>query len=346
MNILVIYQFCSFGGVERVLLNRAKTFQKNNLKVNISVGYLHDYGALQSFQTYIQSHKLDDYLSAFLITEKPVSNLDEYDLVLNIDTPQFFENTLHVKNMNVECHTPYVENRQYLRTLPKNVHGVIVPSEAFKSLLLREFPNLPPVYVLPNPVSEDFFDIPISENDRIYAKRPLAYLARLDKLKNFTEAGRIFELFAVNEDVMFAIVGSGAETVDMVCDLERKKILDKTFLRDKIDFDAIPAFVGMIKNHRGVFISPSMGESFGLSAAEFMSAGVPVLLSDIPAHRELVNGDKRFIYPLGDIALAKEKIVDLLNNWEDASKFMESYSQKFRGVSFVDAWKTYTDSQR
>ncbi len=346
MDILIIYQFCSFGGVERVVLNRARAFEKYAQDVRISVGYLQDLGALKSFQAYIQANKLDDRLSAFLVDPASLPDLSRYDFVLNIDTPQIFDAAHHTANMVMECHTPYIENRQYLKNLPQNIHNIIVPSEAFKSLIVSEFPQLPPVFVLPNPVSQEFFNLPLAEGDRIFNKRPLAYLARLDKLKNFTEAARIFELFAENEDVMFAVAGSGAEDPNLIGEYEAKKLLGKTFLRDRIDFDSVPAYVRMIKNHRGVFISPSSGESFGLSAAEFISAGVPVLLSDIPPHRELVNDDERFVYPLGNIASARDKIIRILDHWEDDSADIEAYGRKFDGTSFIRAWRDFVAAQK
>lgn len=347
MKILIIYQFCTFGGVERAILNRARTFKKHGQDVRISVGYLHDYGALQSFQGYIQANKLDDCLSAFLVQNQAMPDLAHYDLVFNIDTPQVFRRTLHAGNLFVECHTPTFKNRQYLKTLPPNIRGIIVPSTAFKSILLSEFRSLPPIFVIPNPVTEDFFDIAASTMHTIYPADILAYLARVDdELKNFTETASIFELFAGDQNTMFAVIGRGVEDARLLSSLENKKIIGKMFLRDQIGFDAAPDFVRMVKDHRGVFISSSKGESFGLSAAEFMSAGVPVLLSDIGPHRELVNGDENFLYPLGDIYAAKDKIIRIRNEWNDASRRVRFYGQKFRGDSFIAAWQAFLDSQR
>lgn len=345
MDILIIYQYCGFAGVERAILNRALSFRKYHEDVRISVGYLHDTGALKSYQAYISAHQLEDYISVFLLTDRSLRNFDRYDYVFNIDTPQILESTRRVRNMVIECHTPYIENRQYLRTLPNNIRKIIVPSHSFKTLLLREFPNLPPIFVLPNPVSEGFYTIPLLATDTIYAKRPVAFIARLDELKNFSEAARIFQLFATDEKVMFAVVGRGAKETHLIKNLQNRKILGKTFLRDSIDFDTVPAFIGMIRHHQGIFISPSKGESFGLSAAEFISAGVPVLLSDIAPHRELVEDDERFLYPLGDLVLAKRRITNLLEGWQHYSKIMESYGEKFKGDAFISAWRVIVDSQ-
>ncbi|HUE99535.1 MAG TPA: hypothetical protein VMN99_09785, partial [Anaerolineales bacterium] len=266
MNILIIYQFCTFGGVERAVLNRARTFRKHHQNVNISVGYLRDHGALHSFQTYIHTNELDDHLSAFLLREEAMPDLAQYDFVFIIDTPQLFKHTLHAGNVFIECHTPTFKNRQYLERLPENIRGILVPSHAFKSILQEEFQGLPLIFVLPNPVAEEFFEIPAPVNDRIYSAAPLAYFARVDdELKNFPETASIFELFAADENIMFAVIGRGVGDAHLLCSLENKKILGKTFLRDQIGFDAAPAFARMIKDHRGLFLSSSKGESFGLS---------------------------------------------------------------------------------
>jgi glycosyltransferase involved in cell wall biosynthesis len=346
MDVLIVYQFCTFGGVERAVLNRAKAFRKHHQNVHISVGYLQDYGALQSFQAYIHANKLDDCLSAFLIAEDSLSIPDKYDFVLNIDTPQIFERTLHARNVFVECHTPYVQNRQYLKTLPRNIRGILVPSESFRTLVASEFPNLPPIFVLPNPVSEEFFETQSSGGTEFFPRRPITYFARLDDLKNFSEAARIFGKLADTEEVMFIVIGKGADEKILIHSLERKGLIEKTLLRDRIDFEMAPALVNLINRHRGIFLSPSKGESFGLSAAEFISGGVPVLLSDIPAHKELVDSDEKFLYHLGNLASARTKMLNLLQDWENMSELVRKYANKFREDAFLKAWQKFTAYQK
>jgi glycosyltransferase involved in cell wall biosynthesis len=342
MEVLVIYQFCGFGGVERVLLNRAKAFKKHGQDVHISVCYQYDHGALRSFQEHIRQNSLSGQLSAFLIDKTTFSELDKYHLVLNIDTPQLLEETRAAKNLFVECHTPYVQNRQYLKELPGNVQGILVPSLAFKNILMGEFENLPSIIVLHNPVSEEFFSIPVDKNT-IYPMQPLAYLARLDELKNYAEALDIFEKFSKDEKVMFAIVGKTISLTPhrLLTLLRRKNIVGKTFVRNEIEFSAVPDFIRLVKSHRGVFVSPSLGESFGLSVAEFMSAGVPVLLSDISVHRDLVNADERFLYQSGDTSSAKDKITDILVDWESASAQIAAHAGKFSAETFLSSWREF-----
>jgi glycosyltransferase involved in cell wall biosynthesis len=345
MDVLMVYQFCTFGGVERAILNRVQKFRQHGLDIKVSVGYLQEDEALGSFKDYIRAHGLDDNLTAFILPQGAVFDWDGYDLVNIIDTPQVFDRIAGAKNVFIECHTAYIQNRQYLKNLPANIRGILVPSDPFRTQLMKEFPGLPPIYVIPNPVSDEFYADTPEEDLHVFTRHPLAYFARLDDLKNFAEAVAIFESLVTEEDVMYFIVGYGSDDRSLVNSLLEKKLLDRSVLRGRIRFNEAPYLTRLVKGHRGIFLSPSRGESFGLSAAEFISAGVPVLLSNIPAHRELVEGDDRFLYELGDITTAREKLLAIWMDWDALSKVVASFGAKFRGDSFYKAWMSFMASQ-
>jgi len=60
-------------------------------------------------------------------------------------------------------------------------------------------------------------------------------------------------------------------------------------------------------------ISPSRAEGFGLSAVEAAACEVPVVLSDIPAHRETL-GDTALLFPAGDQAALRDHLERLLGD--------------------------------
>jgi glycosyltransferase involved in cell wall biosynthesis len=53
-------------------------------------------------------------------------------------------------------------------------------------------------------------------------------------------------------------------------------------------------------------VAPSRFEGFGLTPLEGLAMGLPVIASDIPSHREFVDGAVRFFPPDDDAALARE----------------------------------------
>jgi hypothetical protein len=206
-------------------------------------------------------------------------------------------------------------------------------------LLISEFPHLPEVIVWSNPVSNDFFESFQIKN--CFQKRPIIFLSRMDSLKNYSETMDIFEAISDREDIFFIMIGAGISLQEKTKLLEQKKLLGRTLLRESISFADVPKLTGLVHQNKGIFISSSKGESFGLSAAEFICKGVPVLLSSIPAHASLVEQDEKFLYALGNIESAKGKLNYLLDNWDLMNKTIMLYRDKFRYSSFIDNWTLF-----
>ena len=339
MDVLVIYQFCTFGGVERLLLNRASAFKKHHLNVVIHIGYLSDNGALNSFKNYIFKNHLQEIIKPFLISKISTINNSHFDLTLLIDTPKIVDRLSSSHNLFIECHTPYVENRQYLSNLPDTIRGVIVPSVAFKTIIQEEYPNLKLPIVIPNPIPEEFYIQDI--NSTHFLKRPLVYVARLDEIKNFSEAVEIFDLIKIRTDIIFIVIGEGSTEENIFSRFRRLGLIENSILRDTIEFSQVSRLIGMVRKSNVIFISPSKGESFGLSAAEFICGGVPVLLTSIPAHRSLVDDNEQFLYEPGDISSAKMKIEYTLENWVGMSNKILKLGEKFRDNHFIDSWNNF-----
>lgn len=342
MDVLIIYQYCTFGGVERLILNRALALKKHGFNFVIHAGYLSDSGALKSFNHYILKNNLQNNVIPFLIPNNLHFTKTDFDMVFVIDSPQVLDALSIFKNVFIECHTPYIENRQYLKDIPDWVKGVIVPSEAFRNIIFEEFPNIHTIIVLPNPVPDEFHHL--SNEHTALTKKPITYLARLDSLKNIDEAIRVFNLLKQRNDVMQIIIGEGSTDGNMISILKKFDLLKNTILRDRIIFEQVPRLINMVKNAKGIFLSPSKGESFGLSAAEFISGGVPVMLSKIPAHSALVADNNYFLYDQGDFGSAANKIEYLLDNWDSMSKSIEEYGEKFNEKFFINAWSNLIKS--
>lgn len=347
MKLLIIYMFCTFGGVERVILNRIEAFNRFKHDIKIDMVFLRDGGGFESFTEYIKSFNLSKYIDSYLLNGDIHKNLrlSEYDMVLNIDTPSVFEELSECKNLYVECHTSYRKNRSYLKSLPDNVKAVVVPSKAFRNEIRSEIPRSVDLYVLPNIVSGIFFGNHYKQTV-FFKKRPIAYMARLDELKNINEAIRIFEEFKTRDDVMYIIIGNGATDKSFVSKLKEAGLLSKSFIRPKINFDKVPQFLNLLEIHEGIFLYPSKAESFSMSVAESIASSVPVVASDIPPHRDLLDSNMDFLYSTGNIKAAKENINNILDNWHDCNKTMKHYAERFKDRSFIEAWENFIYQRR
>ena len=62
-----------------------------------------------------------------------------------------------------------------------------------------------------------------------------------------------------------------------------------------------------------LLVSCSAGEGFGLPVLEAIAAGCPVVVSDLPVHREVSGGVGRFV-PVGDAAALRDALSDLLGD--------------------------------
>jgi glycosyltransferase involved in cell wall biosynthesis len=95
----------------------------------------------------------------------------------------------------------------------------------------------------------------------------------------------------------------------------------------------------MLRQKRAVFVSCSKGESFGLSAAEAMTAGLPVILSDIPPHAALVSDRSKFLYPLGNVRELAMKMAAVAEQYDALASECVELSREFSEEAFLADWE-------
>ena len=108
------------------------------------------------------------------------------------------------------------------------------------------------------------------------------------------------------------VVGPEVPGYDMALRIERAGLRGKVVQMPPLSFLKTSAFLAGWRDRGGVMISPSFGESFGLAAAESIAADIPVLLSALPEHSELVGGDHRHLYEPLDVISGADKIEAML----------------------------------
>jgi glycosyltransferase involved in cell wall biosynthesis len=105
-----------------------------------------------------------------------------------------------------------------------------------------------------------------------------------------------------------------------------------------VPFENSHALMQMLRRKKAVFVSTSKGESFGLSAAEAMTAGLPVILSDIPPHAALVSNRAKFLYPLGNARELARKMAAFEEQYDELSSECSELSRGFSEEVFWDDW--------
>jgi len=337
MKILNLYKWATVGGVERVLLNRARAFKQHGIDVKQDVFFFHDSGGLRNFCKYIEYFQLEGYMTL-------VQDIDEkaYDLIFMFDTPEAFDYVSDTSRVVVECHSPYKESRIYLKTLPTNITRVVSPSVSFiESVVQNEVPDVftERLFVLPNfYINSVHMDVPLT---KIWGKTPICYVGRMDSLKNTKELLDIFTVIRkeLGDDYFLLLAGDvRPHYMDLRETIKKLRIEGRAAYFRPIPFEKVDALLSVVKHHKGIFVSPSLGESFGLSALEAMANGIPVLLSDIECHKPLVDGDPAFLYGAGNIREAVKKVAHISGNYDNLATKAKQLAAKHNSDAFIEAW--------
>lgn len=322
------------GGVERVILNRVHALKEHNMDIKTSVYFMEDFGGVKKMIEYIKYYDLSENLD-IVYELKP----EKYDLMISIDTPEIFDQ-LKDYPLVVECHTIYEANRQYLKSLPANIVKIVFPSTLFYDDVALEIPHhKDKFFVLPNFVPEQESSIEIE--NRIFNKIPILYTGRLDHQKNALEILEVVSKAKEKFGDRFIVVYAGSilfPIENFQNYIEEHKMTGRVVFIPHVSFHKINNLLQLVKNHNGIFMSASTGETFGMSVAEAMTFDIPVLISNIKAHRSLVCNDSDFLYPLNDIKKGAKKLVKIVESWSQKSDKIKTYKKSFDHSVFINAW--------
>lgn len=337
-KILYIYPWATLGGVERVLLNRAIAFKNHDLDVRQDVYFLHRTAAGKIYEQAIERFGVSGFLS---ITTNP--DFADYDCILVIDAPEVFGSIDERHAVFVECHTPYPDNRTYLRKLPSSVNGIIVPSDYFGDRIKTEVPEQfrSRIFRLRNCVpalSPEILEYGLSDL-KCFNKRPIAYIGRTDYNKNTAEVIRIFSELRkrMGDHFLLMIAGPVMPDIDLTELARRYRVFDRLVLLPPVPFQNVACLLNLVRINQGVFFSASKGESFGLSAVEAMVHEIPMVLSDSHAH--LVGEHDGLLYPVGDIDAAIDRFHAVFVDYAGAKKKVSALKQRYSEMAFIDDWK-------
>ena len=111
-----------------------------------------------------------------------------------------------------------------------------------------------------------------------------------------------------DKDARLAFIGEGELRPAIQAQAAVLGMADRVSMSGLVERDEVYRRVG----HGDAFVSASAGEGLPVAVLEQMACGVPGVLSDIPPHREIVEGtDLAPLVPVGDVKGFAHALADL-----------------------------------
>lgn len=316
MRVIFVYQYLTVGGVERVLCTRLEELA--DLGVEGHAWFLAD-GPGRSLFGHVEDRlhvgSADDCARELEI--RP------FDAVTVIDTEEMFPALMRVPRcppILVEVHTPNRENRVYLNWLRRvPLKGLLAPSHYQAGLVMNILREEIPVYVVPNPL-QSVFTQSIAKFRGAPPVPVVAWVGRLDRLKNWRGFVDVAAHVLANHHapVEFWLVGHGQVRTgpdELFRHARRRKVLPHLRWFRDLAPNLMPRLYDAIRDSGGVVVSTSRHESFGLSVAEAMARGCPVVVPNSGPFPEFIeDGAEGCLYKPGSSKDAAEKIHWLLDD--------------------------------
>lgn len=210
-----------------------------------------------------------------------------------------------------------------LRWLRQWAYRVMILNQGMHEEAIQEGFAAKQLYWMPNPVDTDQF-APCNAEQRLNFRKqfgiPLTalvilYCGRLAPEKALPSLLEAFALMAARvPEAMLVLVGDGPVRESLAQQAARLQIPSE---RIRFVGRINPAEVCSWLQIADVFALVSINEGFPCALAEAMSTGLPSIVSDIPANRQLIeSGQHGFLAPAGDSEAIGAALVRLLQDPE------------------------------
>lgn len=171
----------------------------------------------------------------------------------------------------------------------------------------------------------------------------LTHISNFRPLKRIMDVIKIFEGLSSEIDCKLMMVGEGPEKVKAI------EYVEKTGLEDKILFLGNSNEIDKILCYSDLFLLPSEKESFGLSALEAMTHGVPVISSNAGGISEVnIDGVSGYLADIGDVDTMVVRAKELLSNdvlHAQFKKQAKEQASKFSLEKIIGKYETiYSDA--
>lgn len=201
--------------------------------------------------------------------------------------------------------------------------GITTVSESLKQDTLNNFKISKEIEVIPNFINleafkfqdKNHFKKAIAPND----EKLLVHVSNFRKVKRVEDVIRIFHRVSEVVPSKLILVGDGPErkNAEKLC-RELDSCGEIRFLGNQ---DAVTEILSV----SDLFLLPSEKESFGLSALEAMSVGVPVISSNTGGIPEVnIDGETGYLSNVGDVDNMAKQAIHLLSQPEKLASFRDN----------------------
>ena len=158
----------------------------------------------------------------------------------------------------------------------------------------------------------------------------LFFLGRLEERKGIDFLIRAIPMVKDRlSDIQLFIGGDGVLRSYLENFIKKNNLERNVHLLGTVDDSALNEWYNKVS----VVIIPSVFEGFGLTAVEAMACGTPVIVTDVDALRDVIeDGVNGLLVPYNDVETLSEKILYLLKNRSEQSKFSINGKKKGQTV--------------
>lgn len=277
-------------------------------------------------------HYAIPHASAGVMARNILQGMGQYTPV--ITTLHGTDITLVGKNKSYEPVVTYSINQS---------DGITAVSDFLKQATYDAFAVTKDIEVIPNFVDTERFSRQDKEHFRkIVAQnneKIILHTSNFRKVKRVEDVILTFKHIQEKVNSKLLMIGDGPErpTAEALC-----RELD---LCDNIVFLGTQNPVEEIYSIGDLFLMPSASESFGLSALEAMSCGVPVISSNAGGLPEInIDGETGFVCEIGDVESMGKKGVYILEDeqrWKQFSRTARDKAENFNLASVVPFYEAY-----
>jgi len=358
------------GGAGTIVKQLCDSLYKEGIDVSVVAGKLSDYKSeVVSYKVYRVPNiffgvRESKALGGILMTLKSFSLPDDFDIIHSHNPPGFLASYLFSKKIKkpniLTLHGPWADLRKSTKSLANSIEKfcimhadeVIAVSNSLRERLEQKY-DRKDIVVIQNWVDTDVFKpVSIKEKKRLRNefnlptdKFIIIYTGRFVREKRVDDILNSIPLVTKKaKDVLFLLVGGGFDQ-KIIHDWIKKNPDCSKYIK------IIPFLphdkMSSILNTADIFVLPSEAEGMSISLLEAMAAGLPCIVSNIPANRELINLKNGSLYDLGNVDELADILISYQQNKNKAKRIglharqtvSKKYLYKFSIKNYITIYK-------